>query len=197
MNRTLLYISLGGGSFIATVLVCVALQPSGILSHDGLSLYGNYSRTLLPYSIGLVATAYFLLRACRAFVMDSQAAHSFRIGLEAISIGLLGIVATPSLSTVWFIQNLHVVFGFMIFVTQAFLSLRYLRHVDHGIISKALLGTQMLAIVLVILSFQATNVLDIMLPAQVLATVAFGALLLRAIKTSGIPALPSKRPQPY
>jgi hypothetical protein len=149
-------------------------------SHDGLSFYGNFERTILPYGLGLVITSYFLLKACRTLV-NTRAAQSFRLGLEAIAIALLGIVATPSLSHSMLIQDLHVIFGFIIFVTMAILSLHYLGREGRYKLDWILLGLQMVAIVLVALSFRTVAVLDIMLPAQLLASIAFGTLLVRAV----------------
>jgi hypothetical protein len=180
INRTLLYLLLSGTSFLVAVAICVALQPSNVLSHDGLSFYGNFQKTLLPYGLGLAGTAYFLLRACHILV-NTQAARSFRVGLEAVGVCLLGIVATPSFSHERLIQDLHVIFGFMIFVTMAILSLHYLGREGRYKLDWVLLAFQMLAIIIIALSFHAIAVLDLMLPAQILATVSFGTLLIRAV----------------
>jgi hypothetical protein len=179
-NRTLLDLLLCSTSFVATVIVCVALQPSDVFSHDGLSFYGNFANTIMPYGIGLLAAAYFLLRACYT-LKDTLAAHSFRIALEAIAIGLLGIVATPSFTHILAVQDLHVIFGFVIFITEAMVSLHYIGRDGRYKIDWILLGLQMIAIVLVALSFRTIAILDLMLPAQVLATVSFGTLLVRAV----------------
>jgi len=165
---------------LVAAIVCVALRPSDVLSYDGLSFYGNFRETLLPYGLGLVATSYFLLRACLTLV-DSQVARSFRAGLEIIAIALLGIVATPSFSYLWFVQDLHVVFGLVIFIAQAVLSLNYLRHAEHTTFDTILLTLQVLAIVVAALSLHEIHALSLMLPAQLLAVVAFDTLLLRAV----------------
>lgn len=180
MSKTLWLLYCATMTFCATVVLCIALEPSDIFTHDGLSFYGNFHKTFLPYGIGLVATAYFVIRACQT-LRDTQAARSFRVGLEGIAIALLGIVATPSFSSVALIQDLHVIFGFVIFVTQAGLSLHYLIKARGGWLDWMLLGGQLAAIVLVALSFHAIGTLNFMLPAQVLAISSFGALLIRAV----------------
>ena len=182
MPRAVRYLWLSITSLVTTVVVCVILQPDGVLSHAGLSYFGNFGRTLIPYSIGMVATAYFLLRAC--FTLGSPhglISRSFRYGLEGIAIGLLGIVATPSLSPLHFIRDVHVAFGIIIFITQAVLSLRYLIRVRGGAADWALLVLQLFAIVIVGLSTGRVGLLDWMLPAQLLAVVSFFALLIRAV----------------
>lgn len=179
MNRTILYLSLSGAIFLVAVVICVLLQPAAVLSHDGISFYGNFQRTFLPYGIGLVGTAYFLLRACST-LNNTQVARSFRVGLEAVAVAVLGIVATPSFSQVILIQDLHVLFGFIIFVTLAVLSLHYLGREGRYPLDWALLALQLIAIIVAALSFRAIGILDLMLPAQILAIVSFGTLLLRA-----------------
>lgn len=182
MPRAVRYLWLSIALFMTTTLVCVALQPDGVLSHAGLSYFGNFGLTLTPYSIGVVATAYFLLRAC--YTLGSPQgliSRSFRYGLEGIAIGLLGIVATPSLSSLHFVRDVHVAFGILIFITQAVLSLRYLIKVRGGAADWALLALQLCAIVVVGLSTGRIGVLNLMLPAQLLAVLTFFALLIRAV----------------
>ena len=182
MAKSLRYLWLSSLSFAITVVVCTGLYSHSLLTHTGLSDFGNLGSTLLPYSVGLVATSYFLLRACRALgELATLAARSFRAGLEGIALALLGIVATPSGSTISFVQDLHGAFGFIIFVTQAALSLHYLIKARGDALDWLLLALQLVAICLVILSFHAVGVLRLMLPAQLLAIVAFGALLIRAV----------------
>ncbi len=182
MPRAVRYLWLCFGSFLVTVVVCLALSTSGLFGYAGLSNFGNISKTLFPYSIGLVASAYFLLRAC--YTLGSPhglVSQSFRYGLEGIAIGLFGIVATPSLSPLHFIRDAHVAFGILIFITQAALSLRYLIKVRGGAADWALLVLQLFAIVIIGLSTGRIGVLNLMLPAQLLAVVAFFALLIRAV----------------
>lgn len=177
---------------MVTAIMCVMLQPDGLLSHSGISYFGNFGRTVTLYSIGMVATAYFLLRAC--FTLGSPhglVARSFRYGLEVIAIGLLGIVATPSLSPLHFIRDMHVAFGMLIFIVQALLSLRYLIKVRGAPADWALLVLQFIAIAIAGMSTGRVGVLDLMLPAQVLAVVSFFALLIRAINHASSFAKPT------
>jgi len=171
------------GSAVAAalaVVACVLLQPADILGHYGLSFYGNFSRTFGPYMVGLLIAAYCLFWAGRELRSFSET-RGFSSGLQWVAVALLGVVATPSFSGVWLVQDLHVLFGFIIFVTQALLSLRYLMHVRRGLFDWSLLALQLLAILGVILSFRPLHILPLMLPAQVLAVGAFGVLLMRAV----------------
>jgi hypothetical protein len=186
MHQTLRYLWLSCLSFLAAVVLCVAIQPSDILTHSGFSFYGNFQHTIIPYGIGLSATAYFLLRASLT-LKNTQVARSFRVGLKAIALGIFGIVATPTLSSIQLVQDMHVIFGFIIFLAQAALSLHYLIKIRDGVVDWLLLAVQLLAIVAVVLSFHTFSVLPAMLPAQIAAITAFGALLIRGVRrNSGI-----------
>lgn len=164
-----------------TVGLCVFIQPSAVLSYFGLSYFGNFRETVLPYGIGLTLTAYFLLRACQT-LRTIPAGQSFRPGLECVAIALLGIVATPSLSSLWIIKNLHVFFGLMIFVVHAGMSLHYLIRVRTDRMGWGLLVIQVIAIIAAALSFPSIAIINLMLPAQTVAIGSFGALLLRAVR---------------
>ncbi len=185
MARSLQYLWLSSIAFVVTVVLCTVIYPHDLLTHSGLSNFGNLRITIFPYSVGLVATSYFLLRANRALAeLTTLAARSFRMGLEGIALALLGILATPSGSTISFVQDLHVLFGFVIFVAQAALSLHYLIKARGDVLDWLLLALQLVAIGLVVLSFYAIGILHLMLPAQLLAIVAFDALLIRAVSYS-------------
>jgi hypothetical protein len=179
MNRLLLYLWLSALTFLAGVAVCMLLDPTAIISHSGFSYYGNLRRTIIPYGLSIVGSAYFLIRACQ-LMKSTAVARSFRVGLEGIAVALLGIVATPSLAAFSPLQDLHVLFGLFIYAAQAALSLHFLIHVRGAVMDWFLLCCQLAAVVLAVLSFHAVNMLSVMLPAQLLAVCSFGALLIRA-----------------
>ncbi len=168
-------------AFALGVAVCVMLRPSDVLGHGGLSFYGNFSRTFVPYAVGMFAASYYLFKAClelRAF----SATRAFGMWLQWVAVAMVGVVLTPSLSSAWAIQDMHVVFSFVVFVIQAGLALRYLLMASHELFDWGLLIMQLAAIIGVVLSFRIINVLPAMLPAQVLATSSFGLLLIRAVR---------------
>ena len=169
-------------SFVATVLLCSVLQLPPLKSTEGLSYFGNLHETIFVYGLGLTATSYFLLLFCqRLKSFGNQVSDTFRIGLQIVALALLGIVATPSDSSLTLIKDLHVTAGLAIFILQAGLSLNYLIRVKNTAVDWFLLGLQLLAIAVAGLSFHRVGVLELMLPAQFLAVSAFFALLIRAV----------------
>lgn len=183
MKKSLLYLNLSALCFLASVAVCILIRPNDLLSHSGLSIFGNYKNTIVPFGAGLAATAYFLIRFSRSLdKVHSEISKSFKLGLEGIAIALLGIIVTPSWSTIELIQDVHVACGLAIFLLSAILSLNYLIRIRGHWFDWFLLVVQLAAIVLAILSFHTIGILSFMLPAQLLAIVAFGALLVRAVR---------------
>lgn len=182
MNTTQKYLLLAALSSLAAVSICILLEPTVVFTHYGLSYYGNFRDTLFVYGIGLGMTAYFLMKACRS-MQGTSAGDSFGRGLEGVSIALLGIVATPSLSPFGLVQDLHVGFGLTIFVAHFLMSSHYVTHRRRDNVNLTLLGLQFIAILVAAVSFPASGVISIMLPAQVLAIVSFGLLVLRATGT--------------
>lgn len=194
MSRALGYLWAANITFILTVMVCVLLQPSNIWGHEGFSFYGNFMHTIVPYSIGLCGVAYCVARAGQA-LRDTEAAQSFYRGLMIIALAIVGIVVTPSLSGLWLVQDLHVVFGLVVFMLQALLSLHYLRQGRGGMVDWLLLVLQWVGIVVVALSLRLIGVVALMLPGQVLSILAFDALLIRAVRQESYraPAAPENQ----
>lgn len=180
MRRALTYVSLGSLTFLLGMVVCIFLRYPDFYSNDGLSFFGNFSDTFTPYALSLAATSYFLLKASFA-LQGTAASRPFALALEIISIGLLGIVATPSYSQSVITKDLHVLFGLAIFISQAVVSLRYLRLQVRTTLDWSLLALQIVAIIGAGLSFRTVSLLSVMFTAQLLAIVSFLALMMRAL----------------
>lgn len=182
MQQARRYAWVSTGVFVVTVLVCVLLKPNNVWGHAGLSLYGNLPLTVAPYALGLLVSDYFLLRVCQ-HLERQDVTGGLRTGLIMIVIAVVGIVVTPSLSGAWLVQDLHVLFGLAVFLIQLVLSWQYLLQTQHNVVSWLLFGLQVIAIGLVLLSFRPVAVLQLMLPGQILAVIAFAALVIRAVDT--------------
>ena len=180
------YLRLSGAAFAVTVATCVSLRPGDVLTHNGLSFYGNFQTTLLPYGVGLGLTAFFLLRASQQMLPGTEM-HEVRLPLMVIANALLGVVLTPSFSASRLVQGLHVLFGAVVFGTQVAVSRRLLRP---GAIrsDRWLLTLQLVAFGFVLLSLGGIGELSLMLPAQALTSGAFAALLLRAVRRQTVSA---------
>jgi len=180
MREALRYLRLSGAAFAATVTACVCLQPGDVMTHNGLSFYGNFQQTLLPYGLGLGLTALALLRASQ-HMPQAAVGRGLRLSLSAMAAALLGVVVTPSFAQNWLIQLLHVLFAAMVFVLQLAVSWRA-THLRTGQLDHWLFRVQLGALAVAMLSFGTFGALSLMLPAQALAIASFGALLLRTLQ---------------
>lgn len=59
------YVIYGQVIFIISALICIAVMPKGLAANGGFSYYGNFSRTIIPYSLGLLLAGSFIFLAAR------------------------------------------------------------------------------------------------------------------------------------
>jgi hypothetical protein len=177
-----------GSALFVTVFICIAIRPAAVVGHAGFSYYGNLRTTLLPFCAGILISAWFLLRAAVALNRSTpNPAQKLCHGLEIVALSMLGIVITPSFSSITVLRVFHVLFGTVIFASAALLSVRHIVWVRGKLADWLLLASQILAIAIACLSFSFLDVFNVMLPAQLLAACAFSILLLRSLD-SWLPA---------
>jgi len=181
------YLRTSALSLYPTVVVCIALRPSAVMTHYGFSYYGNLRATLLPFCVGLVTAAYYLWRAAKVLAAEPvYQLYRLADGLKLMALSILGIVVTPSLSVMPPIRLAHVVFGTAIFAAASILSMRYLVWVRCGALDWMLLTCQMLSVLMAFMSFEFLDAFKLMLPAQLMAATAFSLLLLRTVGYSSV-----------
>lgn len=102
----------------AGLVVCVLIKPSGLAANDGISYYGIYRETFLPYAIGLLGAAYFAVRT-----IDQLPVHErlLRLSLKIYAPLIVGIVITPYAAG-WLMDYLHTACGAALFSLQLLLS---------------------------------------------------------------------------
>jgi len=96
----------------------VVLRPAGLGANDGISYYGTYRETFLPYAIGLLGAAYFAVRAIDALSADEK---MLRLSLKIYAPLIVGIVITPYAAGRW-MDYLHTACGSALFFLQLCLS---------------------------------------------------------------------------
>lgn len=181
-SDALRYLQLSGLSLSIAVAVCLTMQPSPVFTHYGLSYYGNFRATLLPFCIGLVMSGYFLWRAASAFGKGiAGPIGRIKIGLQTISVSMFGLLATPSLSMAMVVKSAHVCFGTVIFAGATLLTVRYMIGAGAKLADRLLMGCLLAALVVICLSFEMLGVLKLMLPGQLMGGCAFSFLLLRSV----------------
>jgi len=171
--------------------MCVALKPAGLSANNGISYYGIFRETFLPYALGLLGSAFFLAHAI-GNLPTSQ--HELRLAFTTYIPLIVGIVATPYAAGRW-LNYLHTIFGSALFSLQLILS-GWLTLRLHYIWWAVMLTT--VEVVAGIFSAAYLNPTHgFLMQAQLLFQLAFGALLILSLhKLSGskMPAMPETSP---
>ena len=69
MKPAIRYIIYGQSCFVAGLIVCLALKPHGLTANEGLSYYGVYRETILPYTLMLLGPAVKSLLGITVLIM--------------------------------------------------------------------------------------------------------------------------------
>lgn len=118
MRRAAHSILIGQLVCYAGLAVCVLLRPAGLAANDGISYYGIYRETFLPYAIGLLGAAHFAMRAIGQLNPPEKILHT---ALKTYALLVAGIVITPYATGAW-MNYLHTACGAALFSLQLLLS---------------------------------------------------------------------------
>lgn len=99
----------------AGLLVCIIMRPLGLTHNSGVSYYGIFADTVVPYTIALLGAAGLGLLAAAALT-DPRYKY-VRWAMAAIAVLLVGVAITPySISTTF--DYIHTTFGTLLFCVQ-------------------------------------------------------------------------------
>jgi hypothetical protein len=103
----------------AGISLCILLKPRGLAANDGISYFGIFRLTFLPYALGLLGAALFCLKA--ASIISPANPEPLRLTMALISFLTVIIVVTPySVSS--FLNFLHMLVGSILFIVQLLFS---------------------------------------------------------------------------
>lgn len=109
-------------SFFGFSFVCILIKPQSLGINDGLSYFGNYKETLLPFAGALLLSAYFISLLIPKLPSSKLFPDRVKQGFGIIAICLVALLLAPSRGGL-VIDNLHRLFGTGIFITE--LSMTY------------------------------------------------------------------------
>lgn len=173
-------------SFVATILLLLILSPEALASRSGISYWGNFRGTFVPYMLGLGLTGYFLVRAADSLPHVGRKPNMIRMSLRLSAVALVGIIITPSLASK-FTGFWHGTFAVLLFFTQATVTWKLAAELWGNTVDRLLIIAQISSIALILLSFRWFDLLDLMIPAQATAVTAFGILCIRMITRLELP----------
>lgn len=100
---------------VVGLIGCVVIKPHGLTANAGLSYFGNYRVTILPYGLVVLGSSYFYYKSRKS--LPAQGYKLTKISFGLFSLLLIGIFMTPySVSNL--LSWIHSILGIILFTTQ-------------------------------------------------------------------------------
>ncbi len=165
--------------FMGSLLVCLLIDPHIIRNNWALSLYGTQVSTFLPFAVGVLLPSYLLYKA--SFRLNKQRPVNQKLSkiLVLLAVLPLGIAITPIRAgeNVWVFHAIFSVAWFLIQLGAGF----WLVSQTKDLVSVLILGILVVSQVLVCLSLEEFDVLNVIAAAQIVAVTSFSVLLMRTV----------------
>lgn len=166
------YIIFGQICFYIGLTVAILLKPDGLATNNGISYYGIYERTFVPYALGLLGCAFFIWLAATRIRQQKFKIVSYALIVQSILV--LVIIVTPySVSNT--LDYSHTAAGSALFSLQLLLSFWLVTKLKWQIWSVALVAVELAAGIACALYLKPTH--GFLIQCQILFQVAFGLLL--------------------
>jgi hypothetical protein len=167
-------------SLFLFLAVCVAIVPHVLLARDegGVSNYGIYGKTVVPFTIALVACGVFILMAAQIAPRTPTVLERFRCALQ-----ILGVLFLLLLTTTYpyklnpMLKDVHVGVGSILFLFEMAMGIWIAVVLQRDWITVLLLLLQAIGFLLALSTL--IGVLHILFISQIIASLAFGVLLVR------------------
>jgi len=105
--------------FYAGVIAAIILKPAGLAANDGISYYGHFRYTFVPYAVALLGSGYFCWQVARRITNPSLRPVGLVLKLAALCEA--AICAAPVTLTPW-LRHVHTTAGSILFSAQLLLS---------------------------------------------------------------------------
>jgi len=155
------------------VLLSILLKPSGLSSNDGLSYFGIFARTVIPYSLGLLSSAYLSWLASKH--VSTPELKPLHDGYITIAILTVAIVITPY-SVGPLLGWAHTAAGTALFSLQLLLSAWLTYQLHYHLLAVILTAIEFIAGVACAVYLLPEH--GLLMQCQVLFQLAFGMLLI-------------------
>jgi hypothetical protein len=117
-QRSAGYLQFGIISFFVMLVICIIIRPVGLVANDGISYYGSFGNTLLPYSLAFLINSVLMWRAALAMDNKTRIDRYIVFGLKLFALLFIGILLTPH--NMHIVNEIHVVMGSALFSLQLF-----------------------------------------------------------------------------
>lgn len=113
-------------------LLCIVLQPEGLRANDGLSYYGVYWLTIIPFLAAFILYETALWRAADS-LGHTPKTRMLALGIRLAAILAMAVALTPHTFLNGWMDNPHAVIGLVLFLVQLAISIKLLRMGFHWI----------------------------------------------------------------
>lgn len=170
-------VSYGLAAAFALLAVCVLIRPAGLAANDGLSYFGGFATTIIPYSLAFFLNAFFYWEAARGLDNGHFPYKYAATSLRVMAVLLIGLVVTPH----QLVDPIHTKIGAALFSFQLLLSIWLLIKLAPSwqnitlVLAEVLSGLGAL--------YYLPKAHGLLLQFQVIFQLAFGWLLIRALNS--------------
>lgn len=175
MTKAARTVSYGVAAAAALFAVCILIRPQGLGADNGLSYYGDFKTTIIPYSLAFFAAAYSYLEAAR-YVKDGRGfAGNLALALRAMAALMVGLLVTPSS----LVNPIHTFMGTTLFSLQLAVSMWLLLKFFKDWQTTLLVAMMWLSGLAALYYLPRSQ--GLLLQTQVVFQLAFGLLLIRTL----------------
>lgn len=173
-HKALTYVLMGQFVFFSCLIICSLLAFNSTLESRGVSYFGINPRTVVPYMLGFLGTAWLCRKAALALPNLKHKKRLQRM-LSLMAIGMVGVAITPYSVATW-VFAIHVCFATIVFLAEMFITLWLTFWVASNVVSVLLFGLQTAAAIVSALSLEFIHILNYMFLGQVFCQAAFVVL---------------------
>jgi len=175
-NNFIRYIAIGQACFYLGILLCISIRPEGLSANAGISYYGVYKVTILPFILAVLGPGIFCVRA--GLQLDAKNFKFLRNSLIVIGVLMIGILLTPDTLSI-FVADLHQGIGSLLFISQLIISAWITHKLNYDLRAILLVLIELTGGVLAYIYLKPIN--GYLLQSQVLFQVGFGVLAIYAL----------------
>ncbi len=94
-KRSSQYLLIGIIAFFLLLFICILIRPVGLRVNSGISYYGNYTDTIVPYALAFMANSLLIWRSSLLIGHKNKADVYIGIIFKIIAISMICILLTP------------------------------------------------------------------------------------------------------
>jgi hypothetical protein len=184
--QALNFVIWGQVCFYTGLVVAILLKPHGLAANAGISYYGIYARTVIPYCVSLLGSAYCSWQSALHIHYDELKPMRNALIIMAI---LTVIISVTPYSFNNLLDQTHQLAGTVLFSLQLLLSIWIVIRLRYTYWSVVLSAVELLAGI--VCAIYLTPAHGFLIQAQILFQLAFGALLVYSLKI--LPEIPAAK----